>query len=96
MKKLKWFAGGAERGEVAEEHLAAIIRDLNKPEEKEFKDLLVSYYLEFKNQSQGVPYIIDRLNIEVSRYLLKTHLKLSAENSDRLQKISELNYIRML
>ncbi|MGX7013553.1 bacteriocin immunity protein [Vagococcus silagei] len=69
---------------------------MDKQEGKELQNLLIGFYLEIKDQAQGAPSILTRLNIEVSRYLAQTHLKLSAENSDRLQKISELNYIRML
>ncbi|MGT2756556.1 bacteriocin immunity protein [Streptococcus ovuberis] len=72
MNRLKWFSGGTERRDEAISILELLIQDLKDENHLDsLYSLLISYYNELKNGAGSVPYILSRLNIEMSHVLIE-------------------------
>lgn len=92
---MKWFAGGKERKDNALE----ILKDLydsfsEESSEKQVKDLIAKYILEFKSPNRPVPYILNSFNLEISKCLRDNRIKLNSNQSQALKKIRQLSNIK--
>ncbi|MFC6180595.1 helix-turn-helix domain-containing protein [Lactiplantibacillus daowaiensis] len=93
-KKVKWYAGGQERAQVAVGLLVGLIENLNASNEQPLRELLASYYQELVDQRSGSNlYVFDRMNLGVSRCMQKNGIVLSADNRQRMNDLLALNYI---
>lgn len=92
---VKWFSGGKERKNEAIMILGALIKDLdsnskNLPVQK----VLLSYREELIKEPSSIPFILSRMNIEVSKVLVDNGIELSHSQSAKLKKLSSLSQIR--
>lgn len=94
MSQLKWFDGGDERSNEAKKYLIELQQQLNKPEELRLKKLLEQYTIELSHQSSSVPFVLSRLNIDISHCLIHYPITLSKESEDLMKKLSSLSQIR--
>ncbi len=95
MNKLKWFSGGSERRSQAIAILDDLIQDIKYDQQFiPLKKLLISYKNELKNDGTSVPYILSRMNTEISHVLIEQKLCLSESQSDKIKKLREISNIR--
>ncbi|WP_345892970.1 bacteriocin immunity protein [Enterococcus cecorum] len=92
---IKWFSGGKERKNEAIMILEGLIKDLdsetkNLPVQK----VLSSYRKELIDEPSFIPFILSRMNIEVSKVLVDNGIELSHSQSEKLKKLSSLSQIR--
>lgn len=92
---IKWFSGGKERKNEAITILEGLIKDLdsetkNLPVQK----VLSSYRKELIDEPSSIPFILSRMNIEVSKVLVDNGIELSHSQSTKLKKLSSLSQIR--
>ena len=95
MRGLKWFSGGIERRREAiailDEFIQSIKCDSNL---LPLKNILISYESELKNGGSSTPYVLSRMNIEISHVLIQNALHLSESQSNQIKKLRELSNIR--
>lgn len=92
---IKWFSGGKERKNEAITILEGLIKDLdsetkNLPVQK----VLSSYRKELIDEPSSIPFILSRMNIEISKVLVDNGIELSHSQSAKLKKLSSLSQIR--
>lgn len=95
MTPLKWFAGGSERCCEAMTiivHLLEGIKDT--PQLAPLKNQLVIYKKRLKNDGTSTPFILNQMNVDVSRVLIDNKLMLSENQADQIKKLRELSAIR--
>ena len=97
MGKLKWFSGGQERREQAIIIIDNLIGDIEDNRNTEsLQSLLLAYREEFKNSGTSTPYILNRMNLDMSRVLLENGIKLSDSQSSQLKSLRSLSAIRII
>lgn len=95
MTRLSWFSGGDERNQVALSIIDRLLHgDSQKIENPAVMELLEAYYLELKQRTSAPPFILSRLNVDLSRQLSKEKIELSPEQSEALKELRKLSYIR--
>ncbi|RRK11486.1 helix-turn-helix domain-containing protein [Lactiplantibacillus garii] len=96
-KPVKWYAGGQDRAKVATAIMMDLVAHLNTTTEKPFRELVGQYYSELIRQQSGSNiYVFDRMGLDFSKCLRQNGIKLSPENSARVDKLLQLNYIRYM
>lgn len=92
---VKWYAGGQDRAKVATGLMMDLVAHLNNTTEKPFRELVGRYYGELIRQQSGSNiYVFERMGLDFSKCLHQNGIKLSPENSARVDKLLQLNYIR--
>ena len=95
MTPLKWFAGGSERRCEAMTIIDHLLEDIkDTPQLVPLKNLLVSYKKRLKNDGTSTPFILNQMNVDVSRVLIDNKLMLSESQSEQIKKLRELSAIR--
>ncbi|MGY3765491.1 bacteriocin immunity protein [Vagococcus vulneris] len=96
MSQIKWFSGGNERKAAALSLIVTIQEELteNTVGERKLKALLSRFYNDLMSGTQSVPLTLSRLNISVADCLLQYHVVLSADNAERMEKLTKLSQIR--
>lgn len=95
MTRLKWFAGGTDRREEALTILEDFIQMVkDEPRFISLKMVLISYKKEFKDTSVSVPYILSRMNIEISHVIIEQQIHLTEQQSKQMSKLRKLSHIR--
>ncbi|MEY8463136.1 bacteriocin immunity protein [Streptococcus merionis] len=95
MTGLKWFSGGTDRRKEALTILEDFIQIMgDKPNLISLEMVLISYMKELEDPSESVPYILSRMNIEISRVVIERQLHLSDEQSNQIAKLRKLSNIR--
>ena len=95
MTPLKWFAGGSERRCEAVtiiDHLLEGIKDT--PQLAPLKNQLVSYKRRLEDDGTSTPFILNQMNVDVSRVLIDNKLMLSENQAEQIKKLRELSAIR--
>lgn len=92
---MKWFAGNKERSVIATQILSELADSLNNSEaDQAVKSLILQSLVELKSQKRPTIAILNSFNIEVSKCLLKNHIKLNKQQSDKLRQLRELSQIK--
>lgn len=95
MSKLKWFSGGNERSEEAIVILNKLITSMDKDTDaKTFERLLISYRDELLSKQISVPFVLSRMNIEISQFLIENKLSMSEVQVDLMRDLRKLSNIR--
>lgn len=95
MTKLKWFFGGTDRRKEALIILEDFIQMVNdEPRFISLKMVLISYKKELEDASISVPYILSRMNIEISRVVIEQQFHLTEQQSNQIAKLRKISYIR--
>ena len=95
MTPLKWFAGGSERRCEAMTIINHLLEDIkDTPQLTTLKNQLVSYKRRLKDDGTSTPFILNQMNVDVSRVLIDNKLMLSENQADQIKKLRELSAIR--
>lgn len=95
MEKLKWFSGGKEREEQAINIITGLLSDLNNDTKSQsLQKILINYRDELERKQTAVPFILSRMNMDISHAITKDGLSLSDTQSNMLKKLSSLSNIR--
>ncbi|WP_261081266.1 bacteriocin immunity protein [Streptococcus mitis] len=95
MTPLKWFAGGSERRCEAMTIINHLLEDIkDTPQLTTLKNQLVSYKRRLKDDGTSTPFILNQMNVDVSRVLIDNKLMLSENQAEQIKKLRELSAIR--
>ena len=95
MTPLKWFAGGSERRCEAMTIIDHLLEDIKAaPQQKKKKNQLVIYKKRLKDDGTSTPFILNQMNVDVSRVLIDNKLSLSESQAKQIKKLRELSAIR--
>ena len=95
MTPLKWFAGGSERRCEAMTIIDHLLEDINNtPQLAPLKNQLVSYKRRLEDDGTSTPFILNQMNVDVSRVLIDNKLMLSENQARQIKKLRELSAIR--
>ncbi|WP_061865710.1 bacteriocin immunity protein [Streptococcus oralis] len=95
MGGLKWFSGGTERRREAIAILEELIQSIKYDSQfLPLEEILISYKCELKDGGTSIPYVLSRMNVEISHALIDNALHLSASQSNLIRKLRELSNIR--
>lgn len=95
MTPLKWFAGGSERRCEAMTIIDYLLEDIkDAPQLTPLKNQLVSYKRRLKDDGTSTPFILSKMNVDISRVLIDNKLILSESQSEQIKKLRELSAIR--
>ncbi|EOH91047.1 bacteriocin immunity protein [Enterococcus pallens] len=92
---MKWFSGGKDRGEQAVTIITELLNELaNDSDNKFLQQILGTYKEELTKKESSVPFILSRMNLDISNALKEDGVALSAGQSSKLKKLSSLSNIR--
>ena len=95
MTPLKWFAGGSERRSEAMTIMDHLLEDIkDAPQLTPLKNQLVIYQKRLKDDGTSTPFILNQMNVDVSRVLIDNKLSLSESQAKQIKKLRELSAIR--
>ena len=95
MRKLKWFVGGTERSNQAKMIIFDLLSSLNGQIGKQsLVELLNIYYKELQQSRISVPFIFNRMNLEISKTIRKNNIILSEYQSEKFKELMSLSNIR--
>ena len=95
MTALKWFAGGTDRAAQAIKIIDDLRHELNGAAENTVvQNALLKYRRELVAKESSVPFVLSRMNLEVSNAMIKSGLTLSADQSRKLKQLTALANIR--
>lgn len=95
MSQIKWFSGGTDRAEQAITLIDAVMNELeNESNNVELKHVLIEYRNELDKKEASVPFILSRMNLDLSKAVRNDGVVLPSEISDKLKELSSLSNIR--
>ena len=95
MGKLKWFSGGKERSNQAENIITDLLDDLKTDLGNEsLKKVLENYLEELKQKGASVPLILSRMNLDISKAIRNDGVTLSDYQSKKLKDLTSISNIR--
>lgn len=95
MSILKWYAGGQDRAEQAISILTELVADLKQSQQKMPLQQVLSDYIEaFRKKESAVPFILSRMNLDISSALKNNQIVLTVSESDKLDALMALANIR--
>ncbi|MDF3334405.1 bacteriocin immunity protein [Lacticaseibacillus rhamnosus] len=96
MNKLKWFSGGNERAEQAIQLIDELLRDLDNSSSHSdrLRTVLRNNRESLIHKQAAVPFILSRMNLEISNALLQNNILLTKQQSDKFEQLSSLANIR--
>ena len=95
MTPLKWFAGGSERRCEAMTIINYLLEDIKDTTQlASLKNQLVIYQRRLKDDGTSTPFILNQMNVDISRVLIDNKLMLSESQADQIKKLRELSAIR--
>ena len=96
MNKLKWFAGGNERAEQAIQLIDELLHDFDDSSFRSdrIRTVLRNNTEALIHKQAAVPFILSRMNLEISNALLQNNILLTKQQSDKFEQLSSLANIR--
>lgn len=95
MTNLKWFSGGKDRKLQAIKLIDDLLSEFaNESKSMSLQNVLRSYKDELNKEVSSVPFILSRMNIDISDTLKKSNIHLSNSQSNKLKELSSLSNIR--
>ena len=95
MGKLKWFSGGKEWSNQAENIITDLLDDLKTDLDNEsLKKVLENYLEELKQKGASVPLILSRMNLDISKAIRNDGVTLSDYQSKKLKELTSISNIR--
>ena len=95
MTSIKWFAGGSERRCEAMAIIDHLLEDIkDTPQLTPLKNQLVIYKRRLEDDGTSTPFILNQMNVDVSRVLIDNKLSLSESQARHIKKLRELSAIR--
>mgnify|MGYP000852067703 CR=1 FL=1 len=111
MGTLRWFAGGQERreraiflinqtnqgaGSTVNSGIKHATGKFDSKNANPLYQVLDSYRTELKFDGTSTPYILNRMNIDISKVLLNNNIRLSSTESSQLKELRALSHIRII
>ena len=96
MGTLRWFAGGQERRGRAIFLINQMFSEFDSKNANPLYQVLDSYRTELKFDGTSTPYILNRMNIDISKVLLNNNIRLSSTESSQLNELRALSHIRII
>lgn len=91
MTPLKWFAGGSERRCEAMTIIDYLLEDIeDTPQLTPLKNQLVIYKKRLKNDGTSTPFILNQMNVDVSRVLIDNKLMFVRKSSRADKEIKRI------
>lgn len=91
MGNLNWFSGGDERSAQAIKLITELQNDTNSPI---LQNVLGKYKIELTEDQSSVPFILSRMNIELSQVLVENDIILSQDQTSKLNDLRDISNIR--
>ena len=95
MGKLKWFSGGKERSNQAENIITDLLDDLKTNLANEsLQNVLENYFEELEQKGASIPMILSRMNLDISKAIRNDGVTLSDYQSKKLKELTSISNIR--
>ncbi|MDA9460712.1 MULTISPECIES: bacteriocin immunity protein [Enterococcus] len=95
MSHLRWFSGGNDRRNRAETIINELIADLALDLGNEsLREVLQAYLEKLQNDGASVPFILSRMNLDISNALKKAGVSLNEHQSEKLHELMAISSIR--
>ncbi|KLI75627.1 MULTISPECIES: bacteriocin immunity protein [Lacticaseibacillus] len=92
---LKWYAGGNDRAEQAIHIIDELLLELKDDVQSDPLQQMLRRYKDALIQKQAsVPFILSRMNLEISNVLIRNEISLGKTQSDKIGQLSSLVNIR--
>ena len=92
MAKIKWFSGGSDRSTEAINTIDQIINEFDS--KNSLQIVLEQYKDELQKKSTSVPFILSRMNLDISKALRSDPITLSKNQQDKIKRLTSLSNIR--
>ncbi|AXN36616.1 bacteriocin immunity protein [Latilactobacillus curvatus] len=94
MSKVKWFSGGVERGNQAVQIINELLNDDKIISDSPLEITLKKYRIELQQKESSIPFILSRMNLDISKALRSDPNQLSKEQTNKLKNLTSLSNIR--
>ncbi|MBP2098079.1 bacteriocin immunity protein [Enterococcus rivorum] len=94
MSKVNWFSGGTERSDQAVHIIDDLLNCNEINSNSQLGTILQNYRIELQQKGASVPFILSRMNLDISKALRSDGNHLSEEQSNKLKHLSSLSNIR--
>lgn len=95
MSKLRWFSGGTDRLNQSKMIILDLLKSLDGQINKQsLVELLKIYHKELQQSGISVPFIFNRMNLEISKTIRKNNIILSEYQSEKFKELMSLSNIR--
>ncbi|EYT96886.1 bacteriocin immunity protein [Enterococcus mundtii] len=95
MSHLRWFSSGNDRRKRAETIINELIADLALDHGNEsLREVLHAYLEKLQNDGASVPFILSRMNLDISNALKKDGASLNEHQSEKLHELMAISSIR--
>ena len=85
MSKVKWFSGGVERGNQAVQIINELLNDDKIISDSPLEITLKKYRIELQQKESSIPFILSRMNLDISKILRSDPNQLSKEQTNKLK-----------
>ena len=93
MPNLNCFSGGLEISEQAINILDELLSDKNSELHDDLRAVLMNYKGELIRKSSGIPFILSRMNLDISKSLQKKNIILTNTQTSKLKQLTSLSTI---
>lgn len=94
MSTVKWFSGGIERGDQAVSIINVLLENKELSQNDQVRKTLLKYRAELQKKGSSVPFILSRMNLDISKALRNDGVCLSEEQKNYLKQLTSLSNIR--
>lgn len=94
MSKVNWFSGGVERSNRAVQIIDELLKSGEIIPNSQLELTLKNYRIELQQKASSVPFILSRMNLDISKSLRSDQNHLSEEQSNKLKSLASLSNIR--
>lgn len=94
MSTVKWFSGGNERGDQAVNIINVLLDYKDLSQNDQLRKTLLEYKVELQKQGSSVPFILSRMNLDISKSLRNDGVYLNEEQKKYLKQLTSLSNIR--
>lgn len=93
MSKVKWFSGGVERGNQAVQIINELLNDDKIISDGPLEITLKKYRIELQQKESSIPFILSRMNLDISKALRSDPNQLGKERTNKLKNLTSLSNI---
>jgi hypothetical protein len=79
MSTIKWFSGGNERGDQAVNIINVLLDYKELSQNSQLRKTLLEYKVELQKKESSVPFILSRMNLDISKALRNDGVYLNEE-----------------
>ena len=86
MSTIKWFSGGNERGDQAVNIINVLLDYKELSQNSQLRKTLLEYKVELQKKESSVPFILSRMNLDISKALRNDGVYLNEEQKKYLKQ----------